>query len=91
MHTEYRLILHTSVSGEQIYKVHELTLNDSGEIVKISEPITPQHESPEVLTHILIHMLGALTKPVVDGKLVFNNNISKSVDDAFNMLKKKNV
>ncbi len=91
MRTEFRLILHTLPSDKTVYRIHELYLNDNDEIVKISEPVTPQHESSEVLTHILIHMLGALTKPVVDGKLVFSNNISDSIDDAFELMKNKNV
>lgn len=92
MRTEFRLILHTLPTGEGIYRIHELALNENDEIVRISEPITPQHESPEVLTHILIHMLGALTKPVVNGNMLFSNNISDSIDDAFELLKPtKNV
>jgi hypothetical protein len=92
MRTEFRLILHTLPSGEGIYRIHELALNENDDIVKVSDAITPQHESSEVLTHILIHMLGALTKPVVDGKLLFSNNISSSIDTAFELMKStKNV
>lgn len=89
MHTEFRLILHTAASGA-MYRIHEVTVNEKGEVAGISAPIVPEHESPETLTHILIHMLGALTKPVLDGK-VFLSESSKSVDTAFDLIRPKNV
>lgn len=86
MNTDFRLLLHSMPDGTSVYKIHEVTFSNEGEVLQISAPILPQHSSAETLTHILIHMLGALTKPVLDARTVLSTDINNSVDDALALM-----
>jgi len=61
MNWDYRVIQHTDR-----YSVHQVYYDEQGEAVGfVPEPAQPVGETVEQLSHNLIHLMGALTKPVI--------------------------
>lgn len=73
---EFRLVRHKDTTGKEMYRIHQIWFDGKGNPTQISEPITPEHESTETLTHILIHMMGALTKQTIDAS-IFTKAVEK--------------
>jgi hypothetical protein len=72
----YRVIKHTDTDTDTViyYQIHKVYYNNDDETKPESmtvDGIVPYGNTPDELSHSLIHMLSALTKPVLDAT-IFN-------------------
>ena len=88
--TEYRVVRHYPEDGKMLHTIHQVVYDKAGNPISLSVPIEASSENAEGLMHTLIHMLGALTKPIIDSKVFTPLTDSKSVDTAFDLLQPKN-
>lgn len=69
----YRVIQHTDNTANTIYyQIHEVYYDNDSDENPTSMTVTgvsPFGESTEELSHSMIHMMSALTKPVLDVKI----------------------
>jgi|TARA_R110001592_G_scaffold80731_4_gene240195 hypothetical protein len=67
----YRVIQHTDNTANSIYyQIHEVYYDsDENPTSMTVNGVSPFGESTEELSHSMIHMMGALTKPVLDVKI----------------------
>ena len=87
---EFRVVRHVDAAGKERFCIHQVQFDSAGVPNAISEQLAVEHESVETLTHILIHMLGSLTKEVIDyNKAFVKSEVDTSVDAAFNLIQPK--
>lgn len=88
MSWNYRVIKHVA-DGEEFYQIHEVYYNDENNPASITEEgIVPFGETTEELSHTLIHMMSALTKPVLNATMFTNDpEPNKTIDKTLGMLR----
>lgn len=88
---EYRIIRHVDAHNTETYAVYNVQFNEAGIPVSCdTDPITPVADSAQSLSHILIYMQSALTKPVLDYTLFMpESNPKQSTTDALDLLRSR--
>lgn len=83
MHWDYRVIQHTDH-----YIIHEVYYDEQGEPVGFSpDAAWPIGTTVEELSHCMIHMMGAFTKPVIPSTdLQRRKQRDTSIDTAINLV-----
>ncbi len=85
----YRVVKHTHEDGEEFYQIHEVFYKNEQPDMITEKGITPFGENLEELSHSMIYMLQALTKPVLDAKIFEKDeNPKKTIDTTLGLLKK---
>tara|TARA_B100000900_G_C20517874_1_gene690869 strand:- start:277 stop:555 length:279 start_codon:yes stop_codon:yes gene_type:complete len=86
----YRVIRHVDKdTKEETFQIHEVFYKNDQPNMITEEGIVPFGETVEELQHSMIHMLQALTKPVLDAKIFENDtNPKKTIDQTLGLLKK---
>lgn len=88
MSWNYRVVKHIN-DKEELFQIHEVYYNDDGNPEMITETgSSPFGENIQDLSHTMIHMLSALTKPVLDAKMFAPDpEPRKTIDKTLGMLK----
>lgn len=92
MHTmkwDYRVVKSVDSSGSTTYGIYQINY-DENDIPKqcSAESISPVAADIESLSHTLIHMMGAFTRPVLDiAAFIPDTNPEQTIDAALNMMR----
>ena len=76
-------------SNVDMYSIHAVYYNEQGLPIDCdTDPVTPLSDSIESLSHQLIHIMGAFTKPVLDYDF-FNPDVAQGIDNAINLMRSR--
>jgi hypothetical protein len=80
-------VVKETVSGKTLYSVRKVYYNDSGKPESCDdEPVGLQFEQLQDMSDNLIHILGALTRPIIDLDQA-KPSVRESVNQALELLK----
>lgn len=80
-------VIKKTVDGEEMFTIHEVYYDDQGNPESVTKnPVPAFGNNVEELSHNLIHMLSALTKPILDYTMFEENKkTGETTNDALSM------
>lgn len=88
--TDIKVFRRQRDNGEFYFTVNQVEVDTSGNVVAISDDIVSASTTEELL-HLVIHMLSAFTKPVIDASVLTQpaQSYADSVDAALAQMRQK--
>lgn len=87
---DYRVVKHRTSIAECVYSIHQVHYDADGNPVSCSaDAVIPSAATAQELGNLMIHMISALSKPVLDYSLFMPDPDPKSsTNSAIDMLRK---
>ena len=83
---DYRVIQFLE-NNKTIYRIHKVSYNEQGKVTSFDqEPAFVDGDSIENLSYHVIHLTSALTKPIIDAKMLEELVIDKDAMDKYQQL-----
>ena len=88
--TDIKVFRRQGSDGDFYFTVNQVEVDTAGNVVAISDDIVNASTTEELL-HLVIHMLSAFTKPVIDANVLVQpeQSYAESVDAALALMRHK--